>query len=351
MPPFAEYQTYLEGIWRREWLTNHGPLVNELEFELKKRLGVDQLLFLSNGTIALQIAIHALDLKGEVITTPFSYVATTSSIVWEHCQPVMVDICSRSLNIDIKKIEQAITDKTTAIIATHVFGNPCDVDAINAIAKKYKLRVIYDAAHAFGTMYKDHSLLSYGDVATCSFHATKLFHTIEGGAVITADDILAKRMALMRNFGHVSATEFGEVGINGKNSELHAAMGLCNLKYVDSIIDVRKKLSEQYMSRLKSLHICFQEIAAETQYNYAYLPIILESEEVVMEIIKSLNLNNIYPRRYFFPSLSNLPYISGQSTPISEDISRRILCLPLYYTLSVEEIDMICGLVERSIIN
>lgn len=181
VPPFGEFQTYLQGVWEREWFTNNGPLVNELELKLKEKLDVDHLLFLSNGTIALQIAIRALDLQGEIITTPFSYVATTSSIVWERCKPVMVDIDVDTLNIDPSKIEQAITPKTTAILATHVFGNPCDVEAIELVAKKYGLSVIYDAAHAFGTRYKERSLLAYGDIATCSFHATKLFHTIEGG--------------------------------------------------------------------------------------------------------------------------------------------------------------------------
>ena len=202
LPPVEEYQTYLKKIWDRGWLTNNGPLVNDLELKLKEYLEVDHLLFLCNGTIALQIAIHALDLQGEIITSPFSYVATTSSIVWERCKPVMVDICPDTFNIDPKKIEQAITEKTTAILGVHVFGNPCDVDAIAAIAKKRDLKVIYDAAHAFGTIYKGRSLLSHGDISTCSFHATKLFHTIEGGAVITPKAEILKRMAQMRNFGH-----------------------------------------------------------------------------------------------------------------------------------------------------
>jgi dTDP-4-amino-4,6-dideoxygalactose transaminase len=239
VPPFGEFQTYLQGVWEREWFTNNGPLVNELELKLKEKLDVDHLLFLSNGTIALQIAIRALDLQGEIITTPFSYVATTSSIVWERCDPVMVDICPDTLNIDPEKIEQAITSRTSAILATHVFGNPCDVEAIEKIAEKHQLRVIYDAAHAFGTQYKNRSLLSYGDVSTCSFHATKLFHTIEGGAVTTSNPDILKNMAMMRNFGHSSLTDFGGVGVNGKNSEVHAAMGLTNLKYVDEILKVR----------------------------------------------------------------------------------------------------------------
>lgn len=348
LPPYIEFQSYLKGIWEREWLTNNGPLVNELELKLKEYLEVDHLLFLGNGTIALQIAIRVLELQGEIITTPFSYVATTSSIVWERCQPVMVDICPRTLNIDPMKVEQAISDKTTAILATHVFGNPCAVEAIAGLAKKHGLRVIYDAAHAFGTVYKGRSLLAYGDIATCSFHATKLFHTIEGGAVITSDAELLKGMAVMRNFGHKSLTEFDGLGINGKNSELHAAMGLCNLKYIQRILDVRGKLCQRYASHLESLPVTFQEIASDTQYNHAYFPIIFETESILVSVLEQLNLNNIYPRRYFYPCLSELPYVNEQSAPIAEDISRRVLSLPLYHTLSGEEIDMICRLIKRA---
>lgn len=349
LPPCDEYKAYIEKIWERGWLTNNGPLVNELELKLKEKLDVDHLLFLSNGTIALQIAIRALDLRGEIITTPFSYVATTSSIVWERCKPVMVDICPDTLNIDPSKIEQAITPQTTAILATHVFGNPCDVEAIELVAKKSGLSVIYDAAHAFGTQYKERSLLSYGDIATCSFHATKLFHTIEGGAVTTSNPDILKNMAMMRNFGHSSLTEFGGVGVNGKNSEIHAAMGLANLKYLDEILAVRKELCEYYKSSLTDLPVVFQKITLDTKYNNAYFPVIFETEAMLLNVVEALNLNNIYPRRYFYPSLSELPYVHDQSSPISEDISRRILCLPLYHTLSREEVDMICRLLKRSI--
>lgn len=349
LPPCEEYLACIKKIWERGWLTNNGPFVNELELKLKDRLNVEHLLFVANGTIALQIAIRSLDLKGEIITTPFSYVATTSSIVWERCEPVMVDICPNTLNIDPNKIEEAITDKTTAILATHVFGNPCDVEAIAAIAKKHDLRVVYDAAHAFGTLHKGRSLLAYGDISTCSFHATKLFHTVEGGAVVTPDAEILKRMAQMRNFGHISATEFGEVGINGKNSEVHAAMGLCNLKYIQDILQVRCKLSKQYRTHLEGVPITFQRISPDTQYNYSYFPVVFENEDVLLKILQQLNLNNIYARRYFFPSLSELPYITGQKAPIAEKISRRVLCLPLYHTLSDEEVDMICRIVKRSI--
>jgi dTDP-4-amino-4,6-dideoxygalactose transaminase len=349
LPTYTEFSEYLKGIWERNWLTNNGPLVNELELKLKSYLDVNHLLFMTNGTIALQIAIKALGLSGEVITTPFSYVATTSSIVWENCQPVMVDIDEDSLNIDPAKIEAAITPKTTGILATHVFGNPCMVDAIERIAKKHNLRVIYDAAHAFGTTYRGRSLLSYGDVSTCSFHATKLFHTVEGGSVTTNDPQLLRRMAMMRNFGHTSLTDIDGVGINGKNSEIHAAMGLCNLNYIGDIINKRKADFAIYKNGLEDLPLRFQKIASETGYNYSYFPIIFESEDILLRVQEQLNLNNIYPRRYFYPTLCNLSYVSNQHAEKADSISKRVLCLPLYSEITNPEIDMICRYIKRTI--
>lgn len=227
LPKQADFKSYVSSIWARQWLTNNGPLVNELEIKLQQYLALPHLLYVTNGTIALQLAIQALEIKGEVITTPFSFVATTSSIVWQGCKPVFVDIDEETLNIDPDKIEAAITPRTTAILATHVFGNPCDIDAIDRIAKKHNLKVVYDAAHCFGTQYKGKSIFAYGDVSTTSFHATKLFHTIEGGAVFTQNPDILKRMALMRNFGYSGVDTFSELGTNAKNSEFHAAMGLC----------------------------------------------------------------------------------------------------------------------------
>jgi dTDP-4-amino-4,6-dideoxygalactose transaminase len=345
IPPLTEYQELLEGIWERGWLTNNGPLVNELELKLKEFLSVNHLLFLSNGTIALQIAIKALDLKGDIITTPFSYVATTSSIVWEGCSPVFVDIDPNTLNIDPTKIEEAITDNTSAILATHVFGNPCDIDRISAIAEKHRLKVIYDGAHCFGTKYKDKSVFSYGDVTTTSFHATKLYHTIEGGAVFTNQADLLKRMAFMRNFGHNGPVEFAEVGINGKNSEVHAAMGLVNLNYVTTILEKRKQLCKRYDEKLIGLRIAKQKInCKDDEFNFSYYPIVFETKEQLLSTVELLNANWIYPRRYFYPSLNTISYTNRQSLSISESVSSRILCLPLYHTLTVEEIDFICRL-------
>jgi dTDP-4-amino-4,6-dideoxygalactose transaminase len=346
LPPREEYDKYIDGIWNRNWLTNNGPLVNELELRLKSYLGLDHLIYVSNGTIALQIAIKALELKGEVITTPFSYVATVSSIVWENCQPVFVDIDRETLNIDPNKIEETITKNTTAILATHVFGNPCDVIAIKNIADRFGLKVVYDAAHCFGTKINNKTVYECGDVSSTSFHATKLFHTVEGGALFTKSPDLLKRMSHMRNFGHVTPTEFDEVGINAKNSEFHAAFGLINLKYIDSIIERRKILSEYYDNSLKTLNYQKILIGTNVQYNYSYYPIILESEAHLMKAVEILNNHLIYPRRYFYPSLNKISYTSGEM-PVSESISSRILCLPLYHDLQFADIDMIGRLLLR----
>lgn len=346
LPPKEEYLRMLDGIWERNWLTNSGPLVNELELKLKEYLGLDHLLFLNNGTIALQIAIKALGLKGEIITTPFSYVATTSSIVWEGCTPVFTDIDAKTFNIDPAKIEAAITKNTTAILATHVYGNPCDIDAIQQIAEKHQLKVIYDAAHCFGTMYKGKSVFAYGDVSTTSFHATKLYHTIEGGAVITKDPELLKKMAFMRNFGHNGPDDFAEVGINGKNSEFHAAMGLINLKHIDKILSSRKKLSAYYDLKLREHGFIRPEIDRNAAYNYAYYPVVFATEEQLLTAVKFMNDQNIFPRRYFYPLLSNFFTKEKYDLPISNSISKRILCLPLFEGLQSEQIDGICKLIE-----
>jgi dTDP-4-amino-4,6-dideoxygalactose transaminase len=351
-PPIAEYTKLLEGVWERNWFTNNGPLVNELELQLKTYLDLPHLLFLNNGTIALQIAIKALKLKGDIITTPFSYVATTSSIVWEGCRPVFVDIDHQTLNIDPTKIEAAITPNTSAILATHVYGNPCDIDTIQKIADKHKLKVIYDAAHCFGTLYKGKSVFAYGDISTTSFHSTKLFHTVEGGAVFTMNPDLLKKMSYLRNFGHEGPEDFAELGINGKNSEFHAAMGLCNLKYIEDIKQSRKTQSERYSEKLINSSIKFIKVNPLCSFNYAYYPIVLENEQLLQKVISELEANWVKPRRYFYPSLNTVPiYKTGNPLEVSEDIAKRVLCLPLYHSLSVEEIDFISRILLRAINN
>ncbi|MBR8535746.1 DegT/DnrJ/EryC1/StrS family aminotransferase [Carboxylicivirga sediminis] len=350
LPPKNEYDQLIDQIWQRNWLTNNGPLVNELELKLKANLNLEHLLFTTNGTIALQMAIKALDLKGEIITTPFSYVATTSSIVWEGCTPVFADIVSERLTIDPTKIEALISEKTSAILATHVYGIPCHVEEIEAIAKKNGLKVVYDAAHAFGTSYKGQSLLSYGDISTLSTHATKLFHTIEGGAVIANDPALLKRLAYLRNFGHDGADRFNGVGINGKNSEFHAAMGLANLPYIDNIIEKRKEDSAQYDAWLLDKGLMRPAIPADTLYNYSYYPIIFKTEQDCVKVFDALAKHEIFARRYFYPSLAKLDYIvKRQTTPVCDNIAPRVLCLPLYFNLTQSEIDLICRLILRTL--
>lgn len=347
LPPIEEYNKLIEGIWQRNWLTNNGPLVNQLELELKEYLDLKHLIYVGNGTIALQLAFKALGLKGEVITTPFSYVATVSSLVWEGLQPVFVDIDPHTLNIDPKKIEAAITPQTSAILATHVYGNPCDVEKIQKIANKHNLKVIYDAAHCFGTRYKGKSIFAYGDVSTTSFHATKLYHTIEGGAIMARDPEVLRRMALKRNFGHTATNTFEALGINGKNSEVHAAMGLVNLKYVDDILKSRKEQWYRYEELLKDFEATGIKLAEPEGFNYAYYPLVFPSEEKLKQYIEILNVNYIFPRRYFYPSLNDLPYVNKQAMPVSEDISTRVLCLPLFYDLSAETQNMIARLLYR----
>jgi dTDP-4-amino-4,6-dideoxygalactose transaminase len=349
LPPQSEYQSYLDGIWQRNWLTNNGPLVNELELKLKDYLQLPHLLFLANGTIALQIAIRALELQGEIITTPFSYVATSSSIVWENCKPKFVDIDSETLNIDPAKIEAAVTEKTTAILATHVYGNPCDIEEIDVIARKHKLKVIYDAAHCFGTKYKGKSVFAFGDISTTSFHATKLFHTIEGGAVFTNTSDLLRKMDFLRNFGHDGPENFATVGINGKNSEFHAAMGLTNLNHISRILESRKSQSLHYNRYLSRPDIRTIKVNPHAQFNYAYYPVIFENEETTLKVKRELESNRIIPRRYFYPSLNTVPVYKGDELKISEDIARRVLCLPLYFSLSTEEIDFICRILLRAL--
>lgn len=346
LPPRAEYERFLDGIWERNWLTNNGPLVNELELRLKQHLGVNHLLFVANGTLALQLAIKALDLKGEIITTPFSYVATTSSMVWEGCQPVYVDILPDKLTINPELIEAAITNKTSAILATHVYGIPCEVEKIEAIAKKHQLKVIYDGAHAFGVKVNGKSIFDYGDISTCSFHATKLFHTIEGGGVFTRNPDLLKKMALLRNFGHNGFDKFTGVGINAKNSEFHAAMGLANLPYLKVISERKENQVNFYKEALKALDVSFPHTADIEAYNHAYFPLIFSSEKQMKSGMAMLEENGIGCRRYFYPGLNNLDYTSGYC-PLSDDISSRILCLPLYHTLRKEEQGMIARLLLR----
>jgi len=333
LPPLEDYIRYLEGIWERNWITNNGPLVQELEQRLKEYLGVKHLFCVSNGTIALQIAIKALGLEGEIITTPFSYVATTSSIVWEGCTPVFVDISPTDLCINPDLIESAITERTTAILATHVYGFPCDVEAIAEIARRHNLKVIYDAAHAYGVRYKGQSVLRFGDISTLSFHATKLFHTAEGGALVTEDDEVAHRISYMRNFGHKGPEEFWGLGINAKMSELHAAMGLCVLPKMAEIIARRRQVCEEYDRLLDGTSLVRPRPRLGTDWNYAYYPVLFSDEKRLANALNLMSQSGVYPRRYFCPSLNCLPYVHRCDVPYSWRASQQVACLPLSASL------------------
>jgi dTDP-4-amino-4,6-dideoxygalactose transaminase len=345
LPPQEEYNTILKRAWDKGWLTNRGELVLELESKLKDYLGVKNVIAMTNGTLPIQIAIKALGLKGEIITTPFSYVATTSSIVWEGCTPVFVDIDPDYLTIDETKIEAAITEHTSGILATHVYGNPCNVEAIEIIAKKYHLKVIYDAAHCFGVRYKGQSIFTYGDISTCSFHATKIFHTGEGGAAFcngnTYDSVYYRH-----NFGHINQVEYQEIGINAKMSELQAAMGLAVMEYIPEIIKSRREIVERYKSEI-FIGRTFK-LRAHTLRNAAYFPLILDDAEQLLAIVDTLNKYKIFPRRYFFPSLNNLFGLGNQSCPVSKSIADRVLCLPLYHDLDRNNQDLIIELINKS---
>ncbi|MEO6721258.1 MAG: DegT/DnrJ/EryC1/StrS family aminotransferase [Ferruginibacter sp.] len=346
LPPFEEYTALLKRAWDKGWITNSGDLAQELERKLKDYLAVENLLFTCNGTIVLQMALKVLNITKEVITTPFSYVATTNVILWEGCTPVFVDIDPLSLCIDAAKIEAAITADTEAILATHVYGIPCDIEAIDAIAKKYNLKVIYDAAHAFGCTYKDKSLLSYGDISTCSFHATKVFHTGEGGCIIANDAEISGQLYLQRGFGHIGDDYFC-VGINAKSSEMHAAMGLCVLPKVQEIIKGREIIFNLYSSLLNLEKIQLPVFDRNLQYNYAYYPVVFQAGEVLEKVRAQLLKQGISTRRYFYPSLNQLPFIDKmQSCPVSEDVSKRVLSLPLFADLPEADVCRIANVIN-----
>lgn len=346
LPPMKEYMDILQAVWETHQLTNGGTLLFKLMDELKSFLQVPQLLVTTNGTISLQIAIQALDLKGEIITTPFSYIATSSSIVWEGCKPVFVDIEPDYWCIDAEKIEQSITPKTSAILATHVFGNPCNVEKIKAIAKKYGLKVIYDAAHCFGVNYQGKSVFNYGDISICSFHATKIFHTAEGGCLITQDETLLEKLIWLHNLGHKGQEDYHGLGINGKATELQAAMGLAILPYVKMLIESRKQRVEMYDSLLTKNSLQQIKIRENTNWNYSYYPVLFESEEKLLEVKNALSESQIFPRRYFYPSLNTVGYLKGQQMPIAENIASKILCLPLYHDLEFENVESISEIIN-----
>ena len=349
LPPIDEYSKILQKSWDKKWITNRGELILELENKLKIFLGIENITITTNGTLPLQIAIKALELKGEIITTPFSYIASSSVIPWENCTPVYVDIHPEYLTIDESKIEEKITEKTVAILATHVFGNPCNVEKIDEIAKKHNLKVIYDAAHCFGVKYNGESIFNFGNVSTCSFHATKIFHTGEGGCMITADKELHEKLFYHHNFGHNGPEDFHGIGINAKTSELQAAMGLAVFNHLDEIFKGRKNAIGVYDEFLDFSKIKKMKLREGTEWNYHYYPVIFESEETLLKVKEALNKKNIFPRRYFYPSLNTVKYLNGEKMPISESVSKRIMCLPLYAELQPEIAEKISNLINQNI--
>lgn len=348
-PTLNAYNQYLERVWKNQWLTNRGELTLELEDKLKNHLKVENIIITTNGTLPIQIALKLFGNQGEIITTPFSYVATTSSIIWENCKPVFVDISKEYLTIDETKIEAAITNKTTAILATHVFGNPCNVDVIEKIASKHNLKVIYDAAHCFGVNYNNKSIFNYGDVSTCSFHATKIFHTGEGGAMFCKDKNTYDKLFYSHNFGHNGPLDFHGLGINAKISELQSALGLAVFDQIDEIFKARKKIVSVYDEMLNFDILNKMKLRENTEWNYSYYPVIFKSESQLLQIQKILNENNIFPRRYFYPSLNTISYVKGEKMPISESIASRILCLPLYFELSLTDQKNIIKIINNNI--
>ena len=353
MPTLAsleEVNSYMKGIWERGIMTHNGPLIKQFEKLTAAFLETNNIVSVSNGTIAVQVAIRALGLKGEIITTPFTHAATISAIIWENCTPIFVDIDPENLNIDPNKIEEKISKNTVAILPVHVFGNPCPIEEIQAIAEKHNLKVIYDAAHSFGVKYKGKSIFEYGNISTTSFHATKMLNTAEGGACFTQENELHERLKRIRFFGFDNAQNLVDDGANFKMTEVNAAIGLANLTMMQKALDDRREKYFLYKNLLsKNPVLKFQKINQECNLpgncsacncnNYSYFPLIFPTEEVLLRIETALQNKNIYARRYFYPSVNTfnniVPYIS---MPQSEDISKRILCLPLYFTLSKHSI-------------
>ena len=348
LPDINDYIQYLEKIWANQHLTNDGPLVKELEAKLAEYLEVEHFIYVGNGTIALQLAIKALGLSGDVITTPFSYCATTNSLIWEKCNPIYADIDPVTLTVTSEYIKQKINSNTQAILTTHVYGNAGDLKEQEELAKRFQIPLIYDGAHAFGVKYRGKSIFNYGTVSTCSFHATKIFHTVEGGAIMTNDSKLAEKIRGIRSFGHRNDDYF-DIGINGKNSEFHAAMGLVNFSKFDLILSNRKHVCELYDLLLADINVRILKFHSDIQRNYSYYPVIFQNELQLLQTVQLLNDVNIFPRRYFYPSLNTLDIINGDTCFHSEDIAKRILCLPLSTEFSDSDIHRIVDIIKSSL--
>jgi len=356
LPPLEEFNQYLEKIWKAKWLTNNGPNHQELEKELAAYLGVEYLSLFSNGTLALVTALQALRITGEVITTPFSFVATTHAIWWNNIKPVFVDIEPATFNLDPAKIEAAITPRTTALMPVHVYGNPCDVKAIGSIAETYGLKVIYDACHTFGVTVAGVPVLDFGDLSVMSFHATKVYNTFEGGAIICHDAGMKKRIDNLKNFGFAGETTVVAPGINAKMNEFQAALGLLQLKYVDQAIARRQQIAGLYREQFREVDglTCLGDIEG-VKHCYSYFPVLIDKSRFRKsrdEVYDGLKQHNIYGRRYFYPLISQFPTYRGIESaqpgkmPVAERVTEEVICLPIYPDLPPGAVDEICSLIK-----
>ncbi|MCT4599409.1 MAG: DegT/DnrJ/EryC1/StrS family aminotransferase [Marinifilaceae bacterium] len=358
LPSLEEFIPMLEEIWDSKWLTNNGKFHKQFEKELAEYLGVPFVSLFSNGTLALINALQVMDIKGEVITTPYSFVATTHALKWNGIKPVFVDIDPNTLNLDPQKIEAAITSKTAAIMPVHVYGNPCEVESIKKIADKYGLKVIYDAAHAFKVEINNNSVLNYGDLSILSFHATKVFNTIEGGAIISHDEETKNRIDSIKNFGFSGETKVIAPGINAKMNELQSAYGLLQLKSIDKVILKRRSIAAIYKEMLKDVNgISYLSDMANVKHNYAYFPIFVDCKKYNKtrdELYEEFKKHNIYVRRYFYPLISQFSIYSGLSSsrkgnlPIAENITNCVICLPIFPDLSTKQIHKICNIIKEN---
>jgi dTDP-4-amino-4,6-dideoxygalactose transaminase len=356
LPPLEEFTPYLEQIWAGGQLTNNGPFHRQFEQELTNYLGVRHVSLFTNATLALVTALQALRITGEVITTPYSFVATTHALWWNNIKPVFVDVEPGYLNLDPEKIEAAITPRTTAIMPVHVYGNPCNVHRIREVAGVYGLKVIYDACHTFGVMTGGEPVLNFGDLSVMSFHATKVFNTFEGGAIISHDETMKKRIDFLKNFGFAGETTVVAPGINAKMSEVQAAMGLLQLRHIDANIEKRRRITHRYRERLKDIPgIGFLMDAPEVKHCYSYFPIFVEGEQYGMNrdaLYEWLKQHDIYGRRYFYPLISQFPTYRGlesaapDNLPVAEKAARQVICLPLYSDLEINIVDDICDLIK-----
>ena len=353
LPELDEFIPYLEQIWKNKVLTNCGPLHQQLEKELCEYLGVPFISLFNNGTIALVTALQALNLaEGEVITTPYTFVATAHSIVWNKLKPIFVDIDPTTSNIDPNEVEKAITDKTVAILPVHCYGIPCDVELLQKIADKNNLKLIYDAAHAFGCRYQGQSLLNYGDISVISFHATKVFNTFEGGAIVCHSAEMKQRIDRLRNFGIVNETTIDDISLNGKLSEVHSALGLLQLKTIDRTLEARQKIDASYRNHLQNIDgiKCISRLDLEKD-NYSYFPVVISAEYPLSrdELFEKLKVNNIFVRKYFYPLMTDLNVYQQfkSETPHAKQLSEQVLCLPMYPTLTIEQIQMIIDVIQE----